>query len=228
MIRVTARLRSPVVAKNDVHLDGLLVWSASQEEGRPPLDRRTKLSDLSEVHGVPVPKVTFDGYTVYLSSAWMLPPSFNKLRHYLVKRRDAVDVESLTRVFNPGYGPGRDRYRQLTSLAVDRVSWLACTDDPRRVQHLLRRVTYIGALGAHGCGEVGEWVVEEIEGPPEHVLVDEQGISLRVLPVSWCSSIGGPTARLACSPPYWHPDRHIEAVPVGAPVVLRQGVLEGL
>jgi len=223
LVRVVAEMDGPIVADRDVHLDGLLVWSAAQDLDMEPPSRGQALSTFPTVP-IPVRAVSHGEYDVFLCSAWSLSDDAEPWRHSWTRRRDAVDIESLTRVYTPGSGPGRDLLRTAGAVLVRYCTWHLDTDDLDDLRRLLLRITHLGGLRAHGLGLVRSWSVRESDGPPAWCLVDEYGCAARALPVSWLADYEGAPVRLAVQCPYWHHEAHAPAVAPGTPARLTDEV----
>ena len=223
LVRVVAEMAGPVVADKDIHLDGLLVWSAAQDLD---MERPSRGQALSTIPPVPIPvrAVSHGGHDIYLCSAWSLSDDAEPWRHSWTRRRDAHDVECLARPFNAGYGPGRDLLRTAASVLARYCTWQVESDDQDEMRRLLGRITHLGGLRAHGLGAVLGWSIRESEGPPEWGLVDQYGCAARALPVSWLADYEGPPVRLAVQCPYWHPEAHVPAVAPGTPARLTDEV----
>lgn len=214
--RVTAHMAGPILADYDVHLDALVIWSAAKDLDLPPPQRSTPIEDLADVP-VPITYVERDGIRVYRCSAWDLPAEAAPYRHHWCRRRDGGDVHWLRRAFNPAYGPGRDLMRRGHGWAVPRLSWLLESTDVDWLTRLLQRITHIGRLRSHGLGEIDRWEICPDDGDPFEV----DGVITRALPATWADT-DVPSVRLAVSPPYWHPARHIDAIAPGTPGTLRR------
>lgn len=217
MVEVSVRVSGAVVAERPVSLDALLEWSVSRERDLPWLSRG---HEIPEPLPIPVHLVHYPGGVLPLCTQWV--PDGAPYRHDWVRRRDGVDVESLARPYNRSYGPGRDLMLRAYGANVAEARWLLSTNDAGRVGELLQRVTHLGKLRAHGCGELGAaWVVSEAPGAtPLRALVDAEGRAARAIPVAALESWDGPVERRAVQAPYWHPARQVAAVAPGTPVVL--------
>jgi CRISPR type IV-associated protein Csf3 len=91
------------------------------------------------------------------------------------------------------------------------VSWRLITTDADEVERLLQRITHLGRLRGHGSGEVDRWEVTDADRPSPF---SHDGRITRALPLSWVQVWDAPVT-LATAPPYWHPERQIEAVAPG-------------
>lgn len=221
MVEVAVAVAGPIVGERPVKLDALLEWSVARERDLPWLSRG---HELPEPLPIPIDSIHACGAVLNLCSDWIAEGPGTPYRHTWVRRRDPVDVESLAGSFNRSYGPGRDLLLRAYGVHVTTVRWLVSTPDPDRLLALLQRITHLGKLRAHGCGELGgAWVVvpAAADTPPARALVTEDGLAARPLPISVLESWDGGPQRLAVLPPYWHPARHVPAVPTGARVALR-------
>ena len=227
LVRVVAEMAGPVVADRDVHLDGLLVWSAAQDLDLEPPSRGQALSTIPPVP-IPVRAVSHGEHDIYLCSAWSLSDDAEPWRHSWTRRRDAHDVERLARPFDSGYGPGRALLRTAPAVLARCCTWQLDTDDLDDLRRLLLRITHLGGLRAHGLGEVRGWSVRESDGPSAWCLVDEYGRAARPLPISWLADYEGAPVRLAVQCPYWHPEAHVPAVAPGTPARLTDEVLRAV
>lgn len=223
LLRVVARLGSPVVLREALHLDAIL--AAVHPSCVGGLLHRG--SDASEIVVPPLPLATLRacGVVVHMASADQWPPEVRRRSGYLSRRRDGDDLDHLTRPVQTASGPDRDVLLRFPSITAPTVSWLA-VGDRRGVQELLRRVGAVGALRRHGYGAVLEWTVREEEGDPASVLV-ASGVAQRHLPAEWCEepeSVVLGAWRL----PYWHASVVGPRVSRGTPTGLRAEVREGV
>ena len=222
ILKVTAYISTPIVMRNEVHLDGLLMWAATQgRDDSTQLQRGISLKDMSEV-SIPVQKVTAQGHSIYAATGSQLHNP-TRYEHRWTRRRDAGDINRLAKRYVPGFGPGRDLNRRAPGASTSHVQWLVSSTDDHQVGRLLNLVTALGSLRSHGCGEISMWEIEEADLSLTDCFV-QSGRAMRSLPVDWVVE-ASTVRRLACAPPYWHPENHIVSVPMGAECSLLQKVI---
>lgn len=207
LLEVTAYLRTPIVLTDELHLDGLLM-SAHPLMREHPISRSTPAEALSTAP-IPIASLTWGGATAALCSTAHFPDDARTTTSQATKRRDPEDVYRLTNRYNPSYGRGKDRMRQLPVVVTPSVSWLGI-GDRRGVSRLCRRISHIGGWRSAGYGEVIGWDCYYVDSPPVAVLV-QGGVAMRHLPKVWCQW-GSVTRSCSIVPPYWHPARATEEV----------------
>jgi CRISPR type IV-associated protein Csf3 len=218
---VRAVLSGPVLVDYALHLDGLLVYARARERDLPPPLRTQPLEDLEDIE-IPLDRVEACGVQVYLCSAWVLLDT-GRYRARWTRRRDAVDVESLTRPFNPSSGPGRNLIVTGHGLMATEARWLVSSQDLDEVERLVRSITRLGRCRGHGYGGVERWEVKPLPMMrPADTLVDD-GHAMRALPLAWLRS-WSTSQRMAVAPPYWHPDNQVPAAPAGTEVEILDAV----
>lgn len=218
LVEVTAELAAPVLVDHDLHLDGLIMYARAMQLGLPAPVRTAPLSELPPIE-IPVASHEAHGHRVYLSSAWVLEDR-GRYRARWVRRRDALDIEGMSRSFNPSYGPGRNLMVTGHGVTATRATWLLETADPPAVESLLRTITRLGRCRGHGFGLVSGWSFRERPDLlPVHTLAMD-GRAIRALPVEWLESWDGQARDIAVAPPYWHRDRQVKGVAAGTEVVL--------
>jgi hypothetical protein len=221
---VTARLAAPIAARQPVQLDAL-VLAAHPDCAASPISRATPASEIIEP-GISIHRLHALGEHCYLTTEWILPPTARRSVEHVVKRKDGEDLDALTRPWNPGLGPGKNRCIPMPLVLTDRVSWIA-VGQGHGLRCLLRRIHHVGSLRGQGYGIVQGWTVEPLDVDPVRVLVTADGHAARHLPAVWAES-GTVLDAGAWLPPYWHPCRLGQRVRAGTPVVLRREVIEAV
>lgn len=217
--RVECRLAGPVVARDEIHLDGLLAAAH-------PLAHElhvTRSTPLEELERVPVPILAY-GH-VALCTAATYEDGARLGGEHGVKRRDGADIDWLSLRYSPRAGPGKDRLDRLPVVYAASALWRCWSFDRRGLKRMLRRVRHLGARRSHGWGAISGWTIEdEPDADPVSLLV-AAGRAVRALPRSWCTWWSS-EASGAVRPPYWHPGRQVDVVPVGARVELDPHLVE--
>ena len=223
LYRVFARLESPMIWHRGLNLDALCVAAIMQNDGEVPTRQSPNVPALPHI---PVPRVAHHGQAVYLSSDAMLPAGTRFERVHWVRRKDAQDINRLTRPFNRAGGPDRDAMKSGRLALTETVAWQLWTKYPNWLIDLLtERIQSLGGLRSHGYGRVAEWRIKLVDvGHPELAWVEE-GVTLRALPVDWLQIPVMPT-RLSVRPPYWHQSSLAMAAPVGSQSELTNEVIQ--
>lgn len=219
---VTARLLTELGGTEAPQLDGLLEWllSLHHHKGEPgyKIDRSRPAPPQGQI---PIPLVR------RRLGPWLVGACSNPIlghvasdRHDHVAKRISVENAGLLapdkRVVVATTNSWTKSYRlPLRSRIVPVVSWFAM-GDRRELLHVLRRCTSLGKKVSIGKGRVAEWTVERIEHDYSWFAPSEYGLVLmRSLPIGpWLPDglIGARHDYRSCVPPYWHPERHSEAV----------------
>ena len=222
LYRVFAQLETPMVWHRGLNLDSLCIAAIMGDTPGP----NRQSPEVAPLPHIPVPKVVHHGQAVYLSSDAMLPPGTRFERMHWVRRKDAQDINRLTRPFNRAGGPDRDAMKSGRLALTDLVAWQLWTKYPNWLMKLLTgRIQSLGGLRSHGHGRVAEWRIKLVDvGNPELAWVDE-GVTLRALPVDWLQIPVMPT-RLSVRPPYWHQSSLAMAAPVGSKSELTNEVIQ--
>lgn len=195
IVRVSAILHTEVAAREQLHLDSLLMSHHPDRDHH--MDRRSPASMIREL---PLPIVRVDG--VALCSAWELADPVASLQH-VVKRKDPTDIEQRARPWSPSSGPEKNYMLPLPTVLSPSVSWLAI-GDRRGILELLRPVRQIGAVRRHGYGVVACWTAEAVTIDPIEVVLRPDGTARRFLPARWMARADA-VERGPVAPPYWHP-----------------------
>ena len=176
---------------------------------------------------VPIGRIDHGGRSVFLSSDMIVKDATVSVAHR-VKRRSGGDIDYLSRRFNPAGGPGRDTMTRSKLTSADQVSWFAWADQGV-LRSLLPRIKALGALRGHGYGRIRVWAVDVLpNGHPVDAVQDDASMTARrAMPASW---VVWPVAvtPLPVTPPYWHRDSVVSAVPPGAVIALKTGVLKAV
>lgn len=222
MLRVTCWLSTQIAAREQVHLDSVLM--AKHPDCGSHMQRTTPIEQVRNPR-IPLASLPYSGhFRVPMCSAWQMGPDARAGLERVVKRKDPTDVEDRARPWSPSSGPEKNYMLALPTVLAPSVSWLAC-GDRRGVMELLRYVQQIGAVRRHGYGQVLDWVVERVEIDPAEVLQAPDGTARRFLPAEWCETAEayemGPVA-----PPYWHPSMRTRRVRPGVRCTLKPAVME--
>lgn len=218
-LRLTARILTPIAGAYSLHIDGLLMSvhrgvKHSQLSKASPLSRITRMPELCHPSRW-IKWLRIDGFTIPLCTAMEHDGSADT--GHVVKRKDAIDIESLDRRVTSGSGPGANRLRSI-ALTVSPEVWWEMVGVRREIMKLARGITAIGSMRAHGYGRVGGWTCDQIDS---FSLQDDNGRVRRHLPVEACEQYGRADVG-AVEPPYWHPAMMTQRVPAGTEAVLCQ------
>lgn len=204
-LRLTARIETPIAGVSPLMLDGVLFGVHRGVRRAPtratPVEHLLRACELrhpsqwiAHHHGVPLASA--------MLGQWKLE------RTDLVQRRDAEDVEALSRSVDRGSGPGRDKMIPVVLRCASEVHW-DLIGKRREIMSLCQNVTAIGSLLRDGYGIVKDWACDPCNDAEP---IWRDGISQRALPLSWCR-ITTAQDRGAVEPPYWHPGRFVFRVP---------------
>ena len=218
MLRVTAGLAAPVVIRGPLNLDALLTWAAAGGTDSHVQRSTPSLPDVV----IPLRRVEACGEWAWASTDCILPDAVTRAATGMTRRRDSIDAEAAARKFNRAAGPGRDQLKPVPLTVTPSLSWIACGDRPH-VRQLIRRVTAVGGLRAHGYGRVRAWRIEAFDGMVLDCFVAD-GRARRPLPAVWCTGTETIIAQ-PIRPPYWHFSTQRPCVPTGSPAVLRPEVV---
>jgi hypothetical protein len=223
--RVTAHLASPIVLRDELHLDALL--EALHPDAR--LISPGRDIPATDVRSFPIPLLRHRA--IGICSAAQFPDDARISSETVVKRKDDADYAHLARPFMLSEGPGKNSMIPLSVVYASHVYWLAWSARTRRspsrgVRGMLRRARSIGAYRRGGYGSVRRWDVEPMDGQPMDA-IHRNGRTLRHIPSRWAewaaSRDHGP-----CRAPYWHHSRSEERVPAGTECALTMDVIEAL
>jgi len=219
LIRVRAKLGSPIQASEPIALDGLLesVWWR-RHPGREQPGRTDDLDGFWPHIGV---GLTACG--LRLASAWT--PTEHGRPWLLTKRRDGVDVVRIARSFSARSGPGRDMMERRIVYPDGYVEWYAW-GRKRAINRAVQLIHGLGGWRRHGLGQVDEWAIEAIDGSPLGAVVRD-GIAQRSIPVRLCATVER-SVWLATRAPYWHPQRVEEVAPPGSRVELTAAAIASI
>lgn len=134
---------------------------------------------------------------------------------HLTKRRDAQDIEALTRRVVRGTGPDRDQMVLIPTKEAAVVTW-DLIGDRREVLSLTRQLRAIGAMRKQGHGRVRRWTCENIA---TFSLLDGEGRTRRHLPVEVVRGADR-IDQGTTEPPYWHPGLIVPRIPKGTTATL--------
>jgi CRISPR type IV-associated protein Csf3 len=230
---VIAELRGAVAWGADpIHFDGLLgAVDAIRHPSRSHPSRVRPLAEMAEQH-LPLAKPHVNGSWCWLASAGEIVGPHAPAPIFAIKRRDVDDWDRLARPVNVTAGPGKD-YMIRSPGRVGAAIRFVCWGDRAQIRRDLKLLLgpeatgggWIGPLRRMGCGQVSGWSIEPVDLPPSACLVVD-GHAVRHLPASWVEPC--PVRLGAHAPPYWHPERQVAVVPVGAPCQLRPEVIDTL
>jgi hypothetical protein len=216
IVRVTAVLRTEVAAREQVHLDSILM--AQHPDRDHHLDRR---SPAAAIRQLPLPILRMEG--VPMCSAWNLGAHEASLQ-YIAKRKDAYDIDQRARPWSPSSGPEKNYMVPLPTALAGSVCWDAI-GSRRGILELLRYVRQIGSVRRHGYGIVACWTAETVDIDPLQVILSPDGRARRFLPARWTTSAES-IERGPVAPPYWHPAMVTDRVRPGTRCELRPEIAE--
>lgn len=219
---VTAELATAMASAHQLNLDGVVIAATAPPD--TPLPTRQS-PEAPELWDIPIGRVRHDGMTVFLSSNVILPADAAYEQLNWTGRRDAQDVARLTRKFNRGGGPDRDKIGRARLTSARAAQWVVWSDAPDELLDILRmRVDSLGGLRAHGHGRVRSWDLAPVGndppagyapwGPEGALLEPRRMRTLRALPASWLADEVAATP-LPVRPPYWHLTSMTPAAPAG-------------
>lgn len=198
---------------------------------RPVMDRG---SDPPPPGMLPIPIVRrdVDGWPVACCSSPILGEVVEEYSEYKNKRLDIGETgrhlseDARRKSIHYGTGHTKAYHRPVRARVVQRVVWFALavgfskgkgkTRSPQgEMRRWLKEIPAIGSDRQAGYGRVEEWKAETTE-VEAWWWADQAGtpVLMRCLPASAArdDSVGGRLSRAAVCPPYWHPQRHVEAI----------------
>lgn len=168
---------------------------------------------------IPIKRQWLGPWLVGRCSDPILGPVASDGHDHVCKRVEAGNaglLEPSARIKMPVANSWTKSYRfPLRVRVVDRIVWFA-EGDRRSVRKTLKQCRWLGKKTAIGYGRVAEWIVEEVEEDMCWFAATNDGpLLMRNLPVGpWLPDglVGARPDFIACSTPYWHPERFTEAV----------------
>ncbi len=221
LIRVTARLLSPIVMRDELHLDS--VMAAAHPDSQLTHIGRGDGPECLKTFPIPCTSIAWQGHSIPVCSAAQIDTG-KLARDCIVRRKDGTDLDYLDAPFNPAFGPGKSRMVPFTILATPEI-WWTLDGSWQGVKNIVRRILFLGGLRAQGYGAVREWKMTVVgEKQSSRVVAIHDGArALRNLPEAWCEWAED-VRDGACSSPYWHPARRERIVPAGTRCVLKADV----
>lgn len=224
-LRVVAHLGNSI-GGDAPHLDGLLVYSASPLVGKDAapgykIDRSSRLPERDV--SIPMLRTKAGPFLIPRCTSPILGEVENDRHEYIAKRIGVEHAELIApderRVVTTTNGWTKSYRLPLRVRDVQRVAWL-CVGDRREMLKLLNRIASIGKKGSHGFGRVNKWAVDRIGEVPHDYwpwwINSESGpVLMRPLPQAAKLPrhlVGAMPTYAAVRDPYWHADRHCEAV----------------
>lgn len=227
VLRVIARLATPPVLRDAMHLDALLA-AARVERDTEVMRIHRATSPEHLIHpALPVLTIEALGATCAIVSAEIVGDDARRGLDHLVRRKDSEDIDRRAGTWQARSGAERAYCLPLPLIETASLEWLAVGDRREVLRMLQRKIPAVGIVRRHGHGRVLEWTVERVDLPPERVLVDEDGRALRHLPRAWCAEAEAEDVG-AWRAPYWHPTMCGPRVPRGTRCVLAPEVLRRL
>lgn len=213
-LRISCDVLTPVAGDQPIHADAILTSAHRGACSGKIWTRSTPIAELPRLSSFRHPSLWVywrigHGHEVPLASA--MQGAWRAEVDHVVRRRDAIDIESMSKTVTRGTGPDRDLMIPVPLRVVESRVWWDVVGNRRAVKKLLRNVSSIGGMRKQGYGKVINWSVDRVDDCSPLV---RAGVSQRNLPQSWCSSYDrqdvGPV-----EPPYWHPGRNVARVPCG-------------
>lgn len=206
-LRVTARLLSPVVHYEPLHLDAMLsyavVYQATRGEMISPLPS-------GDAYYLPLPLEALwhshAGAPLWASTDF--EPEGELVRDVTYAHKRALEPKMTSRNLAIGTGQFKEMRKPMPTISADTFS-ADCVGNADAIAHLLRIMTSIGKKRAYGFGDVAEWVIEDI---PDFRLYDAADQPRRPLPAEYVAGWQGNTVRGGWTPPYWLASLHCPLV----------------
>lgn len=215
VLRVRAHLETPVALSTPLHLDSIM---AQCSDGMS--DHVTRSDDAAALRqpDIPCAWLPHSAGRIHVASAAEPSPDAEYRAEHLTRRRDAGDLDHLTRRIETRSGPGRDIMLRFPAIAAEYLEWW-CVGRRQAVRRLLgRRVRHVGRMRRHGYGAVREWVIDAIDRPPSDVLVRD-GRARRNMPADWLDA-PAITEQVPVRAPYWHASTRFDGIAAMRPAEL--------
>lgn len=165
-LRVTARLRTGVVADRWLPLDGILLYQACREQLGPETVTVPGGTKVQGVSTLPL-EIIHPGRRIwYYACSWAQPQPWwvaegqdHWNKRFDMGFADLVDFGKRRGKVVIEQGKYKAYHMSIFYRAADRIEWF-CVGDRKEIEQLLSTVTHIGKKAAQGWGRVMSWVVE--------------------------------------------------------------------
>ncbi len=217
-LRITAHLKTPLIAQGYLTLDAILASV-----------RFERCGDVEEAHAT-VPIKTEDGlfhasaavvnsqgegkvsFAASLRASHDLSPDWIRKKKPSKKKPDAKPAlyKKLGTKRRRDYGSVMNSY---STISTPTVSWI-CEGNPEEIVDLLRDVPFMGTKRAQGYGEIQDWEIEETDECP---LIAQDGSPMRPIPEAMFKGDRDyPLQDTGWRPAYWNPaNRALCYAPMG-------------
>jgi hypothetical protein len=203
-------------------LDALLAWELHLRLGSKHAKKVGRWTPAEELEDAPIPlaRRKIFGETVYCCSDPILPPLLAP--EWVDRQSKRFESSKMAKIIAPEHrksimtasGPYKSRFTPLRIRYVERVCWFAC-GDRAGMYKLLKSIRALGHLRNIGYGWVWKWDFEELHDDYS-IFAPHKGkkVLMRTLPLGKGleNVCGYRKGYAAVRPPYWHPDRQMEAV----------------
>jgi CRISPR type IV-associated protein Csf3 len=226
MYRITFDLSSPLIAGDQISLDGLLAWCAIEDA-----KYQEKLGSYEEidhiVNDLPLKKFPFisdrgDDFFYGATSMFTDPEALVAVDTVYVNKRFPLEraMEFLPHYkpqINEGSGFNKGYRIPFETITVNRI-YFDFDGDPEKVGELLNNwMLGLGKKTSIGFGHIRKiHPIREVAGSP---LVSPEGFARRTIPVAAAAAVGVQnglerTAMVFYRPPYspYHPERRAECI----------------
>lgn len=212
-------LSSPLAGEPPM-LDGLLEFEMSQRQGLANRVRRDLPCPPANAIHIPCLRGRMaDVDDIPRVSSPIFAAESDSHRH--LTKRFAVEYASLLAaeertVVATGNATYKSYRFPLRERNVPVVCWFVGGASRRNLKSALKSVTSIGKKRSNGFGRIARWDFEEVEHDLSWFAATPHG-TLLMRPLPYCDQLPADLIgyrRDFCSvmPPYWHPERNIEAV----------------
>ena len=211
-LRIRAHLRTPVIADEQMPLDGILLYQAHRDLGGPQVATIPGDYSCRGVSTLPLDIVYPGRRNWYYRCSWASWSHDVEGRDYWNKRFDTsyaslVDFGNRRGKVIIEQGKYKAYHMPVFYRAALWVEWYAI-GDKAEIEHLLSTVTHIGKKAAQGWGRVTRWDIEPLT---EDWSVVRDGRLMRGVPIDDAQALGVEydRAHYGIRPSYWKADNQM-------------------
>lgn len=155
-LRIEAKLGSPFLAYDPVHLDSLLTFAHFVDIGE--FEAPAKRSELKTFDDMPV---AFTDGIPHCSAGFTVGREMSDVWHkkWCSEHESLIDFGNSLGLVNTGRGEFKDYAMPVVAVSAGKVVFFA-NGDEAEIRRLLGHVVAIGKKRAIGFGMIREWVVE--------------------------------------------------------------------